>query len=310
MRTLRALTCLTLLLALPVAALAPRERLRDGLLAREERAQALPAGTQVLRDIAYGAHPRQRLDVYRAPAAGDDAQPVIVMVHGGGWRFGDKASPGVVGAKATRWLPRGFVLVSVNYRMLPDHDVRTQGDDVASAVTFVQREAARWGGDPRRVLLMGHSAGAHLVALVSADPARWAGAGLRPWLGTVALDGAALDVEAVMGKRHLRLLDDAFGRDPAFWRATSPAATLRAGGVPLLAVCSRLRRDDSCAQSRSYAARAAALGVRAEVLAEPLTHAQVNRELGVESAYTLAVERFLASLDADVARRLGRSARR
>src|SRR5690242_9264726 len=79
----------------------------------------LPAGTRVLRDIAYGASPRQRLDVYAPGDAipGKTAMPVIVMAHGGGWRFGDKASSGVVGAKAMHWLPRGFVLVSVNYRM-------------------------------------------------------------------------------------------------------------------------------------------------------------------------------------------------
>jgi acetyl esterase/lipase len=156
------------------------------------------------------------------------------------------------------------------------------------------------------VVVLGHSAGAHLVALVSADPGRWRASGLRPWLGTVALDGAALDVEAVMGKRHLRLLDAAFGADPAAWPAVSPAASLRAGGVPLLSVCSRVRRDDPCAQSDSFAAKARAAGVRAEVLPQALDHAGINRELGKDSAYTQAVERFLASLDAEVARRLRR----
>jgi arylformamidase len=307
MTRIRVLAACLLLIALPALALTGRERVRDVLLERAQRAQALPAGTQVRRDAAYGAHRLQTLDVYRASPA-TTGQPVIVMVHGGGWMAGDKLSPGVVGAKAARWLPRGFVLVSVNYRMLPDFDVRAQGDDVAAAVAYVQEHAAAWGGDPRRVLLMGHSAGAHLVALVSADPARWSALGLRPWLGTVALDGAGLDVEAVMRKPHYRLLDRAFGEDPAYWRAVSPAAALRPGGVPLLAVCSRLRRDDSCAQSRSFVARAKELGVRGEVLGVALAHDEVNRDLGLGNAYTAQVERFLASLDPEVARRLERPA--
>ena len=97
---------------------------------------------------------------------------------------------------------------------------------------------------------------------------------------------------------------DAFGADPAYWRAVSPAATLRPGARPLLAVCSRTRRDDPCAQSHAYAARAGAAGARAEVLPQALTHAEINHELGKPLAYTIAVERFLASLDPEIARRL------
>lgn len=293
--------------------LPPRALLCCALItfAAHVRADTLPAGARVLRDLAYGHAPRQTLDVLapREAAAGRTAYPVIVMLHGGGWRFGDKASRGVVGAKATHWLPRGFLLVSVNYRMLPAHPVATQADDVARAIAHVQRHARGWGGDPARVVLMGHSAGAHLAALVSADPSRWRPLGLQPWLGTVALDGAALDVEAVMRKRHLRLLDDAFGNDPSAWPPVSPAATLRRGAPPLLAVCSTTRRDDPCAQSRSFAVRAAAVGVRAEVLPQPLSHAQVNATLGEPGAYTAAVDRFLASLDPQLALRLAPSAR-
>jgi acetyl esterase/lipase len=275
-------------------------------------AAALPAGARVLHDLPYGNAPRQQLDVYlpREAIADTTSLPVIVMAHGGGWRFGDKASPGVVGAKAAHWLPRGFVLVSVNYRMLPAYPVATQADDLARAVAHVQKHARDWGGDPARIVLMGHSAGAHLAALVSAAPSRWRGLGLRPWLGTVALDGAALDVEAVMRKRHLRLLDNAFGDDPAAWPAVSPAAVLEAGAPPLLAVCSTTRRDDSCAQSRSFAARAQRVGVRAQVLPQALSHAEVNKRLGESGAYTAAVDRFLASLDPALARRLAASALR
>jgi acetyl esterase/lipase len=290
-----------------------RERLRKRIAQRHEQQESatLPAGTRVLRDVPYGADAEQSVDVYLpAQAAPQRPAPVVVMVHGGGWRHGDKASPGVAGAKAAHWLAQGLVFVSVDYRMLPQHDVRTQAGDVARALAFVQRKAATWGGAPARVVLVGHSAGAHLVALVSAAPSRWQATGLRPWLGTVALDGAALDVAAVMGKRHLRLLDDAFGDDPAYWATVSPTAALQPGGLPLLAVCSQTRRDDPCAQSHSYAARARAVHVRAEVLEQPLSHKDINHTLGEPGSYTIAVDRFLASLDAGLARRLGDLARR
>ncbi|HET6765134.1 MAG TPA: alpha/beta hydrolase [Longimicrobiaceae bacterium] len=278
--------------------------LRDRLTARRANAAvdvALPAGTRMVRDVAYGRDPRQRFDVY-APRDARGA-PVIFMVHGGGWSRGDKAMANVVRAKVARWVPRGFIVISTNYRMVPDADPVEQARDVARAVAAAQRQAAAWGGDRTRLVLMGHSAGAHLVALLSSDPALAAAQGAAPWLGTVVLDGGTMDVVETMEHRHFPLFDNAFGRDPAFWRAASPLHALKAGGPPVLLVCSS-RRSDSCPQARAFAGRAAALGRRAQVLPENLSHTQVNATLGEQGAYTTAVERFLASLDPTVASRL------
>lgn len=299
----RTLACLCLLLALQARAQTVRDDLGDAMAERERLAEALPPDTRVLRNFRYGTHPRQVLDVYRADGPVANA-PVIVMVHGGGWMTGDKAAPGVVGAKAVRWLPRGFLVVSVNYRLVPDVDALAQADDVARALAVVQARAKAWGGDPERIVLMGHSAGGHLAALVGSDPARWKATGLRPWLGTVSLDSGVYDIVALMQRRHFRLYDQAFGADPAKWTTISPAAALVAGAPPLLAVCSRGRIDQSCAHAREHAARAQALGVRVEVLPQPLSHGDINGKLGHPSAYTEAVERFLASLDPEIARRL------
>jgi acetyl esterase/lipase len=301
MRLPRALLCLVLL-STAVPALA-REDPGDLAAERGRRAEQLPDSTRVLRNFAYGPHPRQKLDVYRADGPVADA-PMVVMVHGGGWVTGDKSAPGVVGAKAVRWLERGFVFVSVNYRFVPETDVLGQADDVARALAVVQARARAWGGDPARIVLMGHSAGGHLVALVGADPARWKSTGLRPWLGTVALDSGAYDIAALMGRRHFPLYDTAFGQDPAAWTAASPIAALRPGATPLLAVCSRRRIDQSCGMARAHAERARALGLRVEVLPEPLSHAEIDALLGQPSSYTSAVERFIGSLDPDIARRL------
>jgi acetyl esterase/lipase len=287
-------------------------RLRDLLGGRNDNpadATPLPPGTQVLRDVHYGRDPRQAIDVYLPPGETRTARPVIVMVHGGAWRIGDKASPGVVGAKAAHWLGRGVVFVSVAYRMLPDRDALAQADDVAAALAFVQAHAREWSADPRRVVLMGHSAGAHLAALVAADPSAWRDAGVQPWLGTVALDSAALDIEAVMHRRHMPFYDAAFGASKATWAAAAPTRRLDGDAGPLLAECSTTRRDDPCAQAQAFARRAQALGVRVEVLGQAKSHADINRTLGVPGAYTEAVDRFLASLDPVLATRLGATRR-
>lgn len=250
---------------------------------------------RVLRDITYGSDPRQRFDVY-LPARKIHAAPVILLVHGGAWAFGDKAAAGVIENKVARWVPRGFILVSANYRLLPQAAPLEQAADVALALATAQRLAPSWDGDPARFILMGHSAGAHLVALLSAEPSLARRQGARPWLGTIALDSASLDVVQTMQRRHLPLYDRAFGSRPADWLAVSPYQQMRGRIVPFLAVCST-RRLDSCPAARAFVAKAQSLGSRAETLPEDLSHMQINRELGVASDYTQQVERFMAQLD-------------
>ena len=183
-------------------------------------------------------------------------------------------------------------MVSADYRMLPEADVLTQARDVASAISAAQASAAGWGGERDKFILMGHSAGAHLVSLLSSSPAL---AGQARWLGTVALDSAAFDIEQIMQGRHMRLYDEPFGKDPAFWRAISPYAQVAQAGQPFLAVCSS-QRSDSCDQARRYAAKAGGLGTRIQVLPEDLNHMEINETLGKDSAYTQAVDQFIRAL--------------
>jgi acetyl esterase/lipase len=261
----------------------------------------LPRDITILRDVRYGEDANETFDVYAPRDA--NAAPVIFMVHGGGWRRGDKTGRRVVQNKVLHWLPRGFILVSVDYPMLPDTLPLQQARAVALALAVAQRDATRWGGDPKRFVLMGHSAGAHLVSLISAEPALAISQGALPWLGTVALDSAAFNVAAIMQARHPGLYDRAFGNDPATWAALSPLVQLRAKIAPLLAVCSSLRRD-SCPQADAFAAKARAFGARVQTLPEALRHGAINEDLGLPSAYTSAVDGFLASLDPALADRL------
>jgi arylformamidase len=258
----------------------------------------LPSGARLLADQSYGSAAAQRIDVYLpAPEARPPGgSPILVMVHGGAWMIGDKASRGVVGDKLPHWVGRGWIFVSVDNRLVPEADPATQADDVAHAVAYVQQHAASWGGDAGRLILMGHSAGAHLVALLGASPARAASAGARPWLATIPLDSAALDPQDLMSKRHPRFYDMAFGTDPARWADASPTARIAADATPMLLVCSSIRIDDSCGQSQRFATRLIAHGRRAEVLPEAKAHNRINVEVGQPGDYTDAIDAFIASV--------------
>ncbi|PZP31645.1 MAG: esterase [Roseateles depolymerans] len=272
-----------------------------------------PGPTPDMADLAYGDQRLQRLDVFKARTTGDTAAPVIVMVHGGGWCVGDKAVPAVTEHKVARWTPRGFIVVSVNYPMVADgSDALAQARHVAQAVAYVQAHAPDWGGDPARVILMGHSAGAHLVSLVNASPALRAAAGVKPVLGTVSLDAGAIDVVKQMPQVYAFLKTrylEAFGKTESSWIAASPYHQLGAGASPWLGVCSTQRKDKPCDQARDYAAKSRSLNILASVLPEAKNHGAINQELGLPGPYTDSVERFMAGLDPSVAGLLERRPR-
>ncbi|WP_426663271.1 alpha/beta hydrolase [Rhodanobacter aciditrophus] len=292
----------TLLLSLAIGATLAATVLPSASAAPTPRAAPLPSGVREIHDVAYGAGKLERFDIY-LPTQGAHDAPVIFMVHGGGWAHGDKTDANVVQNKVARWVPEGFILVSTDYPMLPEANPLQQAQFVGNALAAAQRMAGSWGGDRQRFILMGHSAGAHLVSLVSAEPALALERSAAPWLGTVALDSAAYDVTRIMQGPHLPLYDDAFGSDPAFWAAASPIVQLDGRIAPFFAVCSSLRRE-SCPQAQRFVAKADLLGTRASMQPEPLTHEEINADLGLPDAYTEAVEDFMRTLDPAVARRL------
>ena len=259
--------------------------------------QGLPAGTKVLRDIAYGSDKRQTMDVYLpANAANQKAMPVIFMVHGGAWKIGSKTARGVVENKAAHWLPQGYIFISINYRMLPDIKPLEQADDVARALATAQNKAAEWGGSSKRFIIMGHSAGAHLVALLASSPAIASKAGASAWLATIALDSAAYDINKIMEQKHYRFYDEAFGTEPAYWQASSPTLQLKQAAAPFVAVCSSIRPDKPCVQAEIFINKAKSLGMQALLLPQSLSHADINKNLGLDNAYTAAVDNFLKPL--------------
>ena len=254
----------------------------------------LPSNVIVMSDISYGPDPMHKLDIYRNP--GRQAGPVIVMIHGGGWAKGDKASHKVVDNKAKYFLKQGYVFVSVNYRLHPVANPLDQANDVAAALTFIQEKASRHDIDPENIVLIGHSSGAHLVALVSADPSIVSKAGGKPWKASILLDSAGLNIPERMQQGRTELFETVFGNDPDFLKESSPYHRLTNTAVPMMIVCSSLRRT-SCPQAHNFARQAQSVsGGHFPVWEEPLSHEMINVNLGLNGNYTKAVDDFIRSV--------------
>ncbi|MBL8708043.1 MAG: alpha/beta hydrolase [Rhodospirillaceae bacterium] len=252
----------------------------------------LPPGVTLRRNIAYGSHADQKLDIYLPENAAN--APILLMVHGGGWRRGDKAMGRMFDNKVARWVPQGVIFVSINYRMIPDAGPLAQAEDVAAAIVKVQEMAPTLGGDADNMILMGHSAGGHLVALLNAAPGIATSRGAKLWQGTIALDAGAINVPAIMEKRHFPLYDDAFGGNPADWAAASPYHRLVGQTPPLMAVCRQGKSP--CREAVEYQKKALGLGNSVEILPLDKSHAEINIELGEPGPYTDAVEAFMRRL--------------
>jgi acetyl esterase/lipase len=223
--------------------------------AYNQLALARAGGVQVTRDLPFGEHSRHRLDVY-APRESGPPRPVLVFIHGGSWNSGDKATYPFAG---TAFASQGFVTVVPNYRLVPE--VRYEGflQDNARAVRWARDNARRLGGDPERIVIVGHSAGAYNAAMLALDP-QWlrdAGvprAALRAWAGlagpydflplddpsTIAAFRQARDLPATQPINHVDRTDPpaflANGTDdttvePRHTRTL--AARLTAAGVPV-----------------------------------------------------------------------------
>ncbi|MBB4097201.1 alpha/beta hydrolase [Sphingomonas kyeonggiensis] len=235
-------------------------------------------------EIAYGATQLQKLDFHKGVSAG---APLVVFVHGGGWKRGDKGNA-TGDEKVAHFTGRGFAFASVNYRLVPGVTVEQQAQDVADALGYLVQHARELGFDPGKVVLMGHSAGAHLAALVATDPAylRKAGWDLERLAGVVLLDGAAYDVPAQMadGPRVMGgTYQAAFGSDPARQRVLSP--TLQAGSPNARDfLILHVQREDGARQSEALGRALEAAG--AHVTVQGLEgrglrgHMAINRQLG------------------------------
>jgi acetyl esterase/lipase len=260
----------------------------------------------VKRDIPYAspAHERQVLDVY-APAGAKNL-PVVFWIHGGGWQTGDKSS---VQVKPQAFMDKGFVFVSTNYRLLPSVDMATIFRDIAKSIRWVHDHIAEYGGDPKRLYVMGHSAGAQLAALICIDDRYLKDEGLSLAIlkGCVPVDGDTYDVPAMIETAETRNRVHGlpqpkfghrvkFGDDPAKHKDYSAVTHVaRDKGIPPFFILHVANHPDVTAQANRLASVLREAGVPVTVFgARETTHTRINAELGLpDDPATKALWEFL-----------------
>ncbi|MBS1991449.1 MAG: alpha/beta hydrolase [Cyanobacteria bacterium SZAS LIN-3] len=253
-------------------------------------------------DLAYGKDPLQKIDVYmpKDPQAGP--MPILIFFHGGGWRRGDKAM-GDHGAKGNNYTAKNIIFVSGNYRLAPAVVHPKQVEDVAAAVAYVKEHAAEFGGDPDRIYVMGHSAGAHLVDLLGTNERFLAEKGLsfKDIKGVISLDTASLNLSERKedNSREIGLvgpmIDTAFGTDPKVLADASPTLQIHPGKKypPFLMFCGE-NRQSCVAQHEKFEKAMKAAGGTVTVTPVPLNHGEINRAAGqADSQIFQAVEAMI-----------------
>jgi acetyl esterase/lipase len=246
---------------------------------------------RVTSDVPYAtAHERQVLDVY-APVGAQNL-PVVFWIHGGGWQTGDK---GLVALKPKAFMDAGLVFVSINHRLLPTVEMGAITRDVASALGWVHKNIATYGGDPTRLLVMGHSSGGQLAALMCTDDryAKAEGFSLTMIKGCVPVDADTFDIPAIIEVaetrarvHHLPLPTyghrQKFGDDPAKHRDFSAVTHVASNkGIPPFLILHIAGHPDTTAQARRLAAVLGAARIPAKIVAgREATHASINDNIG------------------------------
>lgn len=221
---------------------------------------------RVRPDVPYGPEALQRLDLYLPE--GDAPVPMLLLVHGGGWSLGDKSELRWLGEKLAQ---QGILVAVANYRLSPAVKHPAHAQDVARAAAWLYRAGAQFGGDPARLYLGGHSAGAHLAALVALDERYLQAAGLAPGAvrGVIGVAGAVYDLDARYAATPLAgLLAPAFGRDPGRWKDAAPLAYVDQKAPPFLLVhgLNDTEAPVTSAQALAAALEGAGVAVRLELL--------------------------------------------
>ncbi len=247
----------------------------------------------VKRNLPYAnpAHERQVLDVYSPVGAKN--LPVVFWIHGGGWQAGDKTS---VQLKPQVFVEKGFVFVSTNYRLLPSVEMPAIMQDIAKSIHWVHDHIAEHGGDPQRILVMGHSAGAQLAALICTDERYLKAEGLSLAItkGCVPVDGDTYDVPAIIETAETRRRvhgqpqakfghREKFGNDPAKHRDLSAVTHVAKGKhIPPFLILYVAEHPDTSAQAQRLGTVLKDAGLSATLFGgRDTTHTKINENLGV-----------------------------
>jgi arylformamidase len=274
--------------------------------------QSVALAMRVERDIPYAdpAAERQVLDIYVPDEAGEEKRPVVFWIHGGGWQQGDKSD---VALKPRFFVDRGFVFVSTNYRLYPHVEMGELIRDVAKALGWVHQHIAEYGGDPRRILVGGHSAGAQLAALISTDDRylKAEGVPFSALRGCIPVDGDTYHLPAIITVAEIRAFMHGlpqpgkfghrvkFGNDPEKHIDFSAVTHVAAGkDIPPFFIMHVAGHPDTTAQAQCLAAalQAAEIPVRLYGGAET-THGKLNDDIGLpDDPGTQALTEFIGEV--------------
>jgi len=225
---------------------------------------------------------RQMLDVY-APTKGKDL-PVVLWIHGGGWRAGDRAN---VQKKPQAFVDKGFVFVTTNHRFFPHVTVKEMTGDIAKAIRWIHDHAKDYGGDPKSIFVMGHSSGAHLAALVCTDDRYLKAEGLPLSIikGCVPVDVSVFDIPKRLkegGSVATATFTKTFGEKEESQRDYSPTWHVAKGkSIPPFMVLHVADRAETKVQAHWLADKLKDAGVSAKVIAaEGTNHGTINANFG------------------------------
>jgi arylformamidase len=261
-------------------------------------AERREAAVMTRADLAYGSDPKQMLTLYRV--AGRPPAPLVVYIHGGGWSAGDRAAGGR--EKPAHFTGGGYVYATVGYRFVPQVRVEDQLADVASAIAWLRKNARKHGIDRDRIVLLGHSSGAHLAAMLATDPTwlRGAGAPFDAVRAAVLIDGAGYDVPRVMAGDPggvMRYYGPAFGADRQRQAALSPINHTAPPNAPAWLMLYDYNRMDAGSEATALAERLDAAGADTVVTGVmDSSHMLLNEQLGIYGDFaTNGVDLFLAA---------------
>ena len=258
------------------------------ILANSSWAQKLTSNVPYVEQ----GHPRQVLDIYAPEKTTTEPLPVVFWIHGGGWQAGDK---GDVALKPKVLTERGFLFVSSNYRLLPEVSMEVLMADVATAVGWVHRHIAQYGGDPQRIFVGGHSAGAQVAALICIDERylKPAGVSLSALRGSIPVDGDTYDIpKIIMTAEHRQALyggkmftfghRQKFGNDPEKHVDFSAVTHVAKGkSIPPFLILYFSGNPDTTAQARRLEAVLKASEIPVSVLGkQDSNHSRLNNDLG------------------------------
>ena len=209
----------------------------------------------VARDLSYGDIDQQKLDVYYR--SGSARLPVVIYVHGGGWAFGSKED---VYYKPQYFDEQDVAFISMDYRLRWDYETYDQAEDIVSVIKWVQDNAATYGLNEKKIVLMGHAAGAHLVSLVGTNESylKAGGRQLSDISAVISIDMGSYDIERLMielgsfiERRQHRLI---FGNEQQYWREASPVSHVEADkGIPSFALLYVADDEESTLQAKGFA---------------------------------------------------------